>query len=330
MTGSAGPATIPANTEEIALNSAVISAFGFTLSGSVYAKASNGTYSITIPESDPLTLSFLDFGNLTAYGYIDSDGSFSFSVTAGFDRTVGPFELYGSVGATISNAGFSASFDGGANINIGASTINIASASGYFAIDGTQLDLDASVSIAGISYSFSASLGTAPTPPSDTPGLQVYSVPTFAGAGQQIELSAAYYATNGSNYAPVDYMWVISSAGSPTQTISGDPVSVTLGGPGTYSVSLDMMQYDAFGNILHQIPAKQSTITVVDIPPTISTLGLNAAYPTGQAFVFGGNINAVNYSTLQYNWTVLRNGATLRPATPMTLISRRSHRRHSA
>ena len=123
---------------------------------------------------------------------------------------MGPFELYGSVGATISNAGFSASFAGGANINIGASTINIASASGYFAIDGIQLDLDASVSIAGISYSFYGESGTAPTPPSNTPGLQVYSVPSFAGAEQQIELSAEYYATNGSDYENSDYMWVIS------------------------------------------------------------------------------------------------------------------------
>ena len=306
------PATIPAHTVQVALKNAQIEAFGFTLTGSVYATASSGGFNITIPQSDPLTINFFNLATAGAYGYIDSDGDFSFTLTAGYDDTIGPFELYGSIGATISNAGFSAYFSGGANINTAGKTINIASAAASISIAGGYVDLSAKVTIASVPFYFNASLGVAPTPPSAKPGLQFYSVPTIAGAGQTIDLSAQYdISDSNGNGVPIstgDYQWDVSEDGSNVASLDGESVALP-GRPRHLHRVATTTTSEILGKVYSTL-LKQSTITVVDIPPTISTLGLNAAYTAGTAFVFNGTITAVNYSGLTYTWTVLKNGVT--------------------
>ena len=49
---------------------------------------SNSVFSISVPQSNPLSVSFFGLGSVQAWGYINSDGQFSLNGSIGYDYEV--------------------------------------------------------------------------------------------------------------------------------------------------------------------------------------------------------------------------------------------------
>ncbi len=280
----------PAETAQVALNNASISVLGFHASGSLIATISNSGLDIVIPQSDPISLGFLSLGTMQVYGFIDAqNGGLSFSLTGSisYDVTSGPFELYGGIGATIASTGFAGWFYGGANLNCGdLGTVNLASISASITVMTTEIDISASADVLGLSFSFNESLGGY-SPPSHSPGLFSYSVPTSAVAGSVPTLSAVAYDPS-NNQIPADNYTLEWDVNGPPDVLHGDQpyyqtstdptFTPTLGGAGTYNVSLYQVAPDGTRQLL-----KQSTINVIIVAPTIHSLNMETAYLTSDS-----------------------------------------------
>ena len=315
-TADGNPVYIDPNSFELAIIHASIDLFGFQTSGTLIAKASHGGFDIEIPQSDPLTLNFFGIAQMQIYGDINSDGNFSVTGNISYDVKLGPFELYGDLGATISNTGFAAWFSGGANVDIDISfgllgsihkTFNIASVSAYVGITSSSVTLHATASIAGYSLpSFDVTLGGTPQPPSHPAGLSSYVAPTVGNAGQQINLYATIYNTSG-NLIPDNgsYTWVVTGPNGYYQTATTESYVPTLGAAGTYTVSIYQTGSGA--------PLKQSLINVQSVPPKILDLGLQSNYLTigaNLAVTAEPSVVLTSPGTTTYKWTVVKDAGT--------------------
>ncbi len=305
----------PAETAIFSLQNASIEAFGFHASGSLIATISNGGFDIDIPQSDPISLSFLGLGSMQIYGDINSDGDFSITGQISYDVSAGPFELYGGIGATIANTGFSAWFYGGANLNCGVlGTVHLASISADITVMSDHVEIAASCHVLGIGFSFDESLGGY-SPPAHSPGLAFYNAPSQAAAGSVPTLSASAYNPHNDAVTDGNYFWIVTG---PPDVLNGNQAyfasstnakfTPTLGGAGTYYVSL--YEIDSYGTTL----LKQSTINVMIVQPTITSLNLFPSYLTTDSELsvpLYPSINSTNDALLGKSyWTVYKNGST--------------------
>jgi len=312
-TDSSVPATIPANSAQFELDNASVYAFGFHASGTLIAQVSNGGFDIQIPQSNPLTLSFLSLGSMQVYGDINSNGSFSITGVIKYDVTAGPFELYGGIGATITNTGFAAWFSGGANLDCGAlGVFPLAAISASISISTSpaELDIDATATVLGITFPpFHESLG-AYKAPTQVPGLAFYNVPATADAGGFLLPTAQVYDTSSNPLNTGDYDWVLTgppdlnSTQNYDQKLGSTAPNFTLGNPGTYTLSLYDNEFSP-----HRL-LKQSNINVVKLPPVLGSLNLPGAILTDTPFpyVMSPTYTVVNPANDYVVFSVTKNG----------------------
>ncbi len=110
----------------IAVTNLNIYLFGLSLTGTISIGISPAGLSINIPSSNPLSLNFLNIITLDVYGYLNPNGTFSFTATASLYLGNSLGSISGTFSLTISNTGFTASVSGelsflGASIQAGAS-----------------------------------------------------------------------------------------------------------------------------------------------------------------------------------------------------------------
>ena len=269
---------VAANTYEVALNNASVNILGLQASGTLIVGVSDGVFEIDVPASNPLNLSFFGLGNVGLSGYIRSDGHFSVSGSVGFNLGSSIGDLYGGIGVTISDQGFTGSFTGGADLYTIFGTINLASASGSLVIDGSHVHVEASLYVIGLGFSFNFDLG-ALSPPPPTPAIYWYSVPELRpGGGGQTMLNAQAITRNGPAN-PSDYVWTVNYNGAPYTTLSGASPTLVFGDPGTYTVHLTA------GGL-----SRDSVITVANVNPTIQSLNLKPGYGYGKPLTIAPTI----------------------------------------
>jgi|GEM_PF-5680523 len=299
---------IDKQTYEVALQDASLNLLGFTASATVIAKASNGVFEIDIPADDPLSVSFFGLGKMNVSGYIESNGHFSITGSIGFDEAdqIGD-HLYGSISATISNTGFSGSFSGGAS----ALGIDLVHASGTLTISNNYVDVQASLSVLGITRSFDYQLGHLDVPPA-TSAIYWYSVPSSANEGDVIRLDAGALDSSGNAPADSSYQWTVSRNGQPFANGVGADYGLQLGDPGTYTVTVNVAGL-----------SQSSTIQVGDVAPIIQSVGTLQAYAAGTSLTINPTIvDAVPSQVpdgLSYNWVVTKNGQPFLTSTQPTL-----------
>jgi hypothetical protein len=295
-------------TFEVSLQNATLNVLGLTASGTLTAGVSNGIFEIDVPSSNPLTVSFFGLGNVSIYGYLRSDGTFSLTGGTGFDLSDSIGELYGATSITISNSGFSGSFNGGANVYTAFGTINVGSASGSLVIQGSGIHLQTTLYVIGIGFPFDFTIGQLSIPPS-VPAIYWFSVPATAQAGGTVMLGAG--ANNGNGPAsPSDYQWSVYDNGTLFGTYSTADPTIQLGQPGSYAVDLTV------GSL-----SRTSTITVADVPPSISSLNLRAGYAYGTPITIAPTVLTASQAAqgaLSYNWTVTKNGQPFQTSTSPT------------
>ena len=98
---------------KIAITNLDVFLFGFHLSGTVSIGISSAGLSINIPTNNPLKLDFFHLATFEFSGYLNPNGTFSFTASAAFSfGEPGVAYLGGSISITISNSGFSASVAG--------------------------------------------------------------------------------------------------------------------------------------------------------------------------------------------------------------------------
>ncbi len=304
-TGFSDAPTIAPKMAEFDLKNASGTILGFHASGTLIASFGSGGFDFQIPQSNPLTLGFLDVGSMSVYGDINSNGSFSVTGTIHYDASKGPFELYGTIGATIASTGFSASFDGGANLNCGKllGTHNLASVGASITVMTDHLEISAHAKVLGIGFSFDASLGSY-SPPAHNAGLNSYGVPTVAVAGSTpVFTASAYNQANTGNLSGGQLDWEVRGPGY-TASGSGTSYQPTLAGVGTYTVSL----YDqADGHLL----LKQSTLNTFALAPTIGSLNLLPSYLAGNGSTvhMAPSVTVVNPANVTVSYAITKNGA---------------------
>ena len=108
---------IPARTVRVTISGG-LNILGIKLSGSFIITVSATGFRLEIPQSAPITFSFLGIFNISLYGYISNQG-FSFTGSAGIYLTLGPAYLNVSGSLTLSSSGFSFHVHGAAGIQIG-------------------------------------------------------------------------------------------------------------------------------------------------------------------------------------------------------------------
>ncbi|MDA1273124.1 MAG: hypothetical protein O2960_03590, partial [Verrucomicrobia bacterium] len=128
---------------KIAATNLSVNLSGFVLTGSLIIDISPGGLSITIPTSNPLTLDFFGFIDLSVSGNLNTAGSFSFSASASVS-ILNPdvFGFSGTISVGFSNSGFS----GGLSGSFGAFGIKI-SAGGSFFIESGLVKIDVYLSL---------------------------------------------------------------------------------------------------------------------------------------------------------------------------------------
>jgi len=98
---------------KIAITNLDVFLFGFHLSGTISISITSAGLSINIPESNPLTLDFFGIVTLSVHGYLNPNGTFSFTASAGFSfGEPGVAYIGGRISVTFSNGGFSATVAG--------------------------------------------------------------------------------------------------------------------------------------------------------------------------------------------------------------------------
>ena len=113
---------------------------GFSLSGAVYITVSSAGFSIVIPSNQALTLDFFGFFNLSFYGSLNTDSSFSFTASASV-TFLNPdiFGFAGNVSFSFSKtASGTATVSGSINATFGAFGIKLSAGGNFsFSSDGT-------------------------------------------------------------------------------------------------------------------------------------------------------------------------------------------------
>ena len=282
-----------------------MSVFGLSASGTLMVGVSNGGFTVSVPSSNPVTVSFFGLGGFSAYGFISSNGQFSLTGSVGFDLGSGGNELYGSISVAITNAGLWGTLNGGATVF----GVNLASVSGSLVIESGYVHLGATVYVIGIPFSFDfnlGALGSAVAPNT----VYWYSVPTNVNEGDTITLDAGATDGSGNNLGNGSYSWSVTQNGAAFASGTGAALPVTFGDPGTYVVTL-------YAGPL----VRSSTITVANIPPTIVSMNVPTALASGITQTFTPTITdpgkTASNGGLTYYWTLTRNGSPFSQSGPV-------------
>jgi hypothetical protein len=100
------------HTVRVFVQNVVIDVLGLKISGSLSIGVVNGSFSIDVPATDPLTLDFFGIATVQVYGHIGTD---SFSITGTVDLDFGDDDIMsvkGSMSVTVSSSGISGSLSG--------------------------------------------------------------------------------------------------------------------------------------------------------------------------------------------------------------------------
>lgn len=293
------------NTYQVELDNASFSVLGFQASGTLIVGVSNSVFSINVPTSNPVHVSFFGLGNIDISGYINSNGQFSLNGSIGFDFEAAGTGLYGSISASISNSGFSGSFNAGAKI----AGSNVGSVGGSLVVETSHVHVVAWAQLGILpAVKLDFDLGSMPT--AGTPStIYWYSAPSTANEGDTITLNAAAAGSDGGALPDGNYHWTVGRNGQTFATGTGAAFPIKLGDPGTYQVYLTAIDPNT-GALMQQ----GSTMVVVDVAPTVSSLNLQGVYASGIRQTFTPTIINHGTSGLTYAWSVTRNGAAFNPA----------------
>lgn len=292
------------NTYQVELDNASFSLLGFQASGTLVVGVSNSVFSISVPSTNPVHVSFFGLGSIDVWGYINSNGQFSLNGSIGFDYEILGTGLYGSISASLSNSSFSGSFSATGKV----AGQDVGSIGGSLAIETNHVHVVAWLGAIKVDFD----LGSLPQTAAPST-IYWYSVPPSASEGDKLTLSAAATDTHGHQIPDGSgYQWTVYRNGQLFTTGSGATFLLTLGDPGTYQANLAVI--DPSGS---PVLTQASTIAVKDVPPKITSLNTQSAYIGGtrQTFtptVFDPGPTDAN-GGLSYAWSVTKNGAPYFP-----------------
>jgi hypothetical protein len=134
---------VPRQTFLVKVTNARLTVVGVTLSGSLSIGVVGGQFNMTIPDSDPLTVSLANFFTVRVSGFVNGNGTFrltgTLAINLGRNDLVG---ISGTLSVTIANAGLVASLSGRAYIF----NTNVAAVSGNLTVTASDFRLSVNIS----------------------------------------------------------------------------------------------------------------------------------------------------------------------------------------